>query len=328
MQNVFEQFRQIIQHGNRFVLTTHVNPDPDAIGSELAMARFLTSLGKIVAVLNHSATPAYCTFLDPKSIIEQFDPPHHANMVLNADVIIVLDANQPERLQSLKPYLLSSKAVKVCIDHHPDKTPFADLYIVDESTAATGEILYEIFHFLDENSLTADIASPLYAAIMTDTGSFRFPKTDPALHRIVANLIERGADPVETYRRIYEQGTANRLQLLGGVLSTLQLAHGGKVATMFVTREMFQRTSTSEEDVESFINYTLSIGGVQIGLLFTELPDGVKVSFRSRGEIEVNKLAQEFGGNGHKNAAGARIPAARLKPILEQVVVRSLDYIV
>ena len=327
MQNAFEKFRQVIQQGNRFVLTTHVNPDPDAIGSELAMARFLTSLGKIVAVLNHSATPVYCTFLDPKGIVEQFDPPHHANMVLNADVIIVLDANQPERLQSLKPYLLSSKAVKVCIDHHPDKTPFADLYIVDESTAATGEILYGLLRFLDENSITPDIASPLYAAIMTDTGSFRFPKTDPELHRIVADLIEHGADPVDTYRRIYEQGTANRLQLLGGVLSTLQLAHDGKVATMFVTREMFQRTGTSEEDIENFINYTLTISGVQIGLLFTELPDGVKVSFRSRGEIEVNKLAQEFGGNGHKNAAGARIPAARLKPTVDQVVERSQDYL-
>ena len=163
---------------------------------------------------------------------------------------------------------------------------------------------------------------------MTDTGSFRFPKTDPELHRIVADLIEHGADPVDNYRRIYEQGTVNRLQLLGHVLSTLQVAHGGNVATMFVTREMFQRTGTSEEDIENFINYTLGIAGVQIGLLFTELPEGVKISFRSRGEVEVNKLAQEFGGNGHKNAAGARSNASQLETIINQVVDRSRAYLV
>jgi phosphoesterase RecJ-like protein len=328
MEKAFEEFRQIIAQHNKFVLTTHVNPDPDAIGSELALARFLASHGKIVAVLNHSPLPANCAFLDPKSGIEQFDAAQHANMVLNADVIIVVDANQPDRLQSLKPYIANSKAVKVCIDHHLDTLPFADLYIVDPDTAATGEILYNLLLFLDKECLTADIAVPLYAAIMTDTGSFRFPKTNATIHRITAVLLEHGASPVEAYQKIYEQGTANRLQLLGHALSTLQLAHGGKVAHMSVTWEMFKRTGTTEEDIENFINYTLTIAGVQIGLMFTELHEEIKVSFRSRGDIAVNTLAQEFGGNGHKNAAGARIPAARLEAIRDRVVASSEQYIV
>jgi bifunctional oligoribonuclease and PAP phosphatase NrnA len=328
MENAFEQFRQVIAQHTQFVLTTHVNPDPDAIGSELALARFLAAHGKIVAIFNHSPLPSNCAFLDPKGIIEQFDPAQHANMVLNADAIIVVDANQLERLQSLQPYIANSKAVKVCIDHHLDKLPFADLYLVDPDTAATGEILYNLLLFLDPESLTADIAVPLYAAIMTDTGSFRFPKTDATIHRIIADLLEHGANPVEAYQKIYEQGTANRLQLLGHALSTLQLAHGGKVAHMSVRREMFKQTGTTEEDVENFINYTLTIAGVQIGLMFTDLHEVVKVSFRSRGDIAVNKLAQEFGGNGHKNAAGARIPAARLDAIREQVVASSEKYIV
>lgn len=327
MQKEFEEFRQVVERCSRFVLSTHVNPDPDAIGSELAMARFLANHGKIVAVLNHSATPAYCAFMDPKNIIEQFDPSQHANMVLNADAVIVLDANQPERLQSLRPYVQNSKGVKVCIDHHPDRLPFADLYIIDEDSAATGEILYDLLLFLDKESLTQDIAAPLYAAIMTDSGSFRFPKTDTGLHQIIASLIERGADPVETYRRIYEQGSANRLHLLGRVLTTLKLAHGGKVASMVVTKDMFAQTGTTEEDIENFINYTLSIGGVQVGLMFTELPEGIKVSFRSRGEIPINALAQEFGGNGHKNAAGARIPRTDLESILNDVIDRSKAYL-
>ncbi|MGA3243339.1 MAG: bifunctional oligoribonuclease/PAP phosphatase NrnA [Bacteroidota bacterium] len=328
MEKAFEEFRQIVAQHDKFVVTTHVNPDPDAIGSELALARYLTSHGKIVAVLNHSPLPANCAFLDTKGIIEQFDPAQHANMVLNADAIIVLDANQLERLQSLKPYIANSKAVKVCIDHHLDQLPFADLYIVDPETAATGEILYSLLLSMDKECLTPDLAVPLYAAIMTDTGSFRFPKTDSTIHRIIADLLDHGANPVEAYQKIYEQGTANRLQLLGHALSTLQLAHDGKVASMIVTWEMFKKTGTTEEDIENFINYTLTIAGVQIGLMFTELREEVKVSFRSRGDIAVNKLAQEYGGNGHKNAAGARIPAARLEMIRERVVASSKQYIV
>jgi phosphoesterase RecJ-like protein len=328
MRKEFEACQQIFEQKKRFVLSTHVNPDPDAIGSELALARFLMSRGKEVTILNHSATPANCLFLDPGKTLIQFDPKRHSDLVVNAEVIVILDANQPDRIQSLKPFMLQSKATKLCIDHHLDRQPFADLYIIDEEAAATGEILFELFGYLDSNSITEEIATPLYAAIMTDTGSFRFSKTDAGLHRIVARLLECGADPVQIYHNTYEQGTANKLQLLGNVLSTLRLAHDGRVATLFVTREMFARTGTSEEDTENFVTYTLTIAGVQIGVLLTELSDGVKISFRSRGDIAVNKLAQEFGGNGHKNAAGARTTSTQFAPLINQVIERSTAYLV
>ncbi|HCA81209.1 MAG TPA: bifunctional oligoribonuclease/PAP phosphatase NrnA [Bacteroidetes bacterium] len=327
MQNAFDQFRQIVDRCTKFVITTHVNPDPDAIGSEVALARFLSRQGKIVAVLNHSSTPAYCAFLDPQTIITQFDPLQHANMILDADAVIVVDANQPDRIQSLKPYVLSSTATKICIDHHLDRMPFAELDIVDEDSAATGEILYNLFTTLEPGSITPDIATPLYVAIMTDTGSFRFPKTDAALHRIIADLLDRGADPVRSYNQVYEQGTPNRIQLLGQVLATLRTTHDGRVAHVTATREMFLRTGTNEEDIDNFINYTLGIAGVQVGLMFTELSEGVKLSFRSRGEIAINKLAQEFGGNGHKNAAGARIAAGSVEKVLPLVLERVVDYL-
>jgi len=328
MQNEFDQFRLILERSSKFVITTHVTPDPDAIGSEVALARYLSRHGKIVAILNHSATPAFCAFLDPQNIVTQFDPLQHANMILDADAILVVDANQPERVQSLKPYLTSSTAAKVCIDHHLERSPFADLYIVDEDSAATGEILYNLLTALDPESITPDIATPLYVAIMTDTGSFRFPKTDAGLHRMIADLIDRGADPVLSYHQVYEQGTANRMQLLGLVLATLRTAHDNRVAHMTVTRDMFSRTGTTEEDTDNFINYTLAIGGVQVGLMVTELADGVKISFRSRGEIAINKLAQEFGGNGHKNAAGARIASGTIESVLAQVLERVPEYLI
>ena len=328
MRNEFNACRQIFEQKQRFVLSTHVNPDPDAIGSEIALAAFLKSRGKDVTVLNHSATPSNCLFLDPQRTISQFVPERHADLIANAQVIVVLDVNQSERLESLHPFVSQSKASKICIDHHLERQPFADLYVVDEEAAATGEILYNLFLHCDPDSVSKEIATALYAAIMTDTGSFRFPKTDAALHRVVAELIERGADPVQIYHETYEQGSARRIQLLGNVLSTLQLAHEGRVASVFVSREMFDRTSTTEEDTENFVTYTLSIAGVQIGLMFTELAEGVKISFRSRGDIAVNKLAQEFGGNGHKNAAGARTNARALEAVIKQVVERSKAYLV
>lgn len=327
-QKQFEACRNIIADAQRFVLTTHVNPDADGLGSELALARYLQRKGKDVHILNHSTTPWNCKFLDPAQQIVQFNAERDAALILKADVIFVLDTNSPDRLQSLKPFVLQSKATKICIDHHLDKIEFADLYIIDEASAATGEILYRLLRFLDEKAVDKEIAVPLYAAIMTDTGSFRFPKTDSELHKIIAHLIEAGADPVEIYQQVYEQTSSNRVRLLGKALSTLEVAHGGKVACIRVTREMFKETETSEEDTDNFVTHTLGIRGVQIGLLVTELADGIKISFRSKGDIPVHKLAQEFGGNGHKNAAGARVQNGILSDVIQTVLERSKQYII
>jgi phosphoesterase RecJ-like protein len=327
VEQEFAQCKKIIQQNQRFILTTHVNPDPDAIGSELALARFLVASGKDALIFNHSATPFNCEFLDPEKTIVQFEATRDSAKILGADVIFILDTNHPDRLESLKPFFLESTAKKVCVDHHLDKAEFADLYLIDESSTATGEILYRLLTSFDDASITKSIAEPLYAAIMTDTGSFRFPKTDSDVHRFVAHLIDCGADPAEIYQQIYEQGSANRTQLLGHALSTLNLGHGDKVAYFAVTKHMFEQTGTKEEDTDNFISYTLRIRGVQIGLMFTELPDAIKVSFRSKGDIGINKLAQEFGGNGHMNAAGARVRNARLANVIAAVVERSRHYV-
>ncbi|MGH2568669.1 MAG: DHH family phosphoesterase, partial [Bacteroidota bacterium] len=195
------------------------------------------------------------------------------------------------------------------------------------SSAATGEIVYRLLSHLGQNNFTTEAARALYTAIMTDTGSFRFPKTGPEIHRQVAHLLECGADPVAIYQQVYEQGSAGRLQLLGRALASLQTAHSGKVACMTVTRQMFQETGTSEEDTDNVINYTLTVKGVQVGLLFTELNEGMKISFRSKGNIWINKLAQEFGGNGHQHAAGARVPGGTVNELLPKVLERSKSYL-
>lgn len=190
-----------------------------------------------------------------------------------------------------------------------------------------GEILCEVLASFGQEAITPRAAHALYTAIMTDTGSFRFPKTDAKLHRIVAELIELGADPVLAYQQVYEQDSPNRLRLLGMTLSSISTAHDGKVAYLTITADMFSETGTNEADVERFVPYTLTLEGVQIGLMFTDLGDQIKISFRSKGDIPVNKLAQEFGGNGHKNAAGARVSAGNLQTVMKNVVSSAGKYL-
>ncbi|MBI4428163.1 MAG: bifunctional oligoribonuclease/PAP phosphatase NrnA [Ignavibacteriales bacterium] len=322
----FEAFRKVLKTKKQFVLATHVNPDGDGIGSELALAAFLKARGKDVSILNHSATPLNYMFLDPRRDVQTFNPEKHGKMIEQADVIIVLDTNHPDRLVSMKEPVLRSKAYKICVDHHLDPAEFADLYLIDEPATATGETVYRLVTHLDAHAITKEIAVSLYAAIMTDTGSFRYPKTDPEVHMIISRLIKRGADPVEIYENVYEKGSPGRLKLLGQALANIQVIHGGTVAYLVITRSMLSETGTTEVDTDAFVPYTLSVGGIRIGMMFTELDDGLKINFRSKGDIAINELAKEFGGNGHKNAAGARLQDTRLQDVLPKVLERSAYY--
>ncbi|GJQ20046.1 MAG: DHH family phosphoesterase [Bacteroidia bacterium] len=327
MKHELQQFTRLLENCTSFVLTTHISPDCDGLGSEMALGEFLTARGKRVTILNHSETPPPYRFLDPNGTIHRYHGDRHNSLLQGADVIVVLDTNQPDRLGSMADAVLASPAKKVVIDHHLEAHPFADLYLLDETAAATGEILCEVLTSFGQGAISRRTAHALYTAIMTDTGSFRFPKTDAKLHRIVAELIDLGADPVLAYQQVYEQDSPNRLRLLGMALSSISTAHDGKVAYLTITADMFSETGTNEADVERFAPYTLTLQGVQIGLMFTDLGDQIKISFRSKGDIPINKLAQEFGGNGHKNAAGARVPAGDIHTVMKNVVSSAGKYL-
>ena len=328
MTKEFEQFRSILGTSKNVILTTHLNPDADGIGCELALASYLRGTGKEVSILNHSETPDNLRFLDAKNRVLHFEPLKHSSLFKSVDLICILDTNHPDRIADLKPLVLACKARKVCIDHHLEPGSFADLYILDEGSTATGEIIFKLITFLDPKAITNEVADCLYAAIMTDTGSFRYPKTDPEVHRIIAQLIEAGADPSSIYQNIYDENTPQRLRLLGSVLATLKTAHAGKVVYMTITRKMFSDTGTSEMDTDAFVPYALSVQGAQIGLLITELEnDLIKISFRSKGNIWINKLAQQFGGNGHQHAAGARVHNANLADVVTSVLEKAQQFI-
>jgi len=328
LHDAFAAFGRLLPAARRIVLTTHVNPDGDGLGSELALANHFHATGREAWIVNYSPTPAQYRFLDPDGTrLLLYDPPRHNPLLRDADLIIVVDTNHPDRLVSMKEAVLSSPAAKVVIDHHLEPDTFAALYVIDDTTCATGEIIFRLLESLGAAHVTPASATALYTAIMTDTGSFRYPKTDADVHRIVAQLIECGADPSAIFQQVYEQGPAGRLQLLGEVLAGMHIAHGGRVCALQVTQEMLQRTGTTIADTDAFVPYALSIGGVQIGLMFSEVDGAIKVNFRSKGDIRINELAKLFGGNGHMNAAGASVANRRLKDVVTEVLARASEFV-
>ncbi len=302
----FQKLKNIILSNNSFLITTHVNPDADAIGSEIAFYQILKALGKKSYIINHSETPYNLKFLDVDNVIRQFNLDDHSELFNKVDVLVALDFNRNSRTVSMQKSFRESKAIKICIDHHQDPEKFVDYEFIDTDYSATGEIIFNLITETKIVPLTKEIAEPIYAAIMTDTGSFRFERTTAKLHRKIATLLETGINPTEIYDKIYDQSKFSKIKLLGKALNSIQLLAEGRIAFMIITQKDFDETGAIESDTENFVNYNLSIENVVLGLLFIELKNGFKVSFRSKGKIAVNKLASEFGGGGHTNAAGAR----------------------
>jgi len=251
----------------------------------------------------------------------------HEEIIDHANVIFMLDINQLNRTGDLEKLIRKSNSIKICIDHHEYPENFSDIEIIDPTKSSTGELIYD---FLNEAKFKPhlDVALPLYVAILTDTGSFKYDRTSPKVHRIIAELLETGIDTKTVYREVYDQGTSNRIRLLGRAMSSLTLAYDSRVSYMIVKKSYLSETNTTEEDVEGFVNYNLTIKGVEVGILFFELEDGVKVSFRSVNKIPVNKLAKKFHGGGHFHAAGARIMGRTLEQSVHEVMHETEKYIV
>ncbi|MHB8580293.1 MAG: DHH family phosphoesterase [Ignavibacteriaceae bacterium] len=324
----FELLKKIILEHKSFLLTTHINPDADAIGSEVAFYYILKELGKEVHIVNFSDTPYNLEFLDRERKIEKFDFEKHSALFNNVDVLVALDFNRSNRIVKMRDSFESSTKLKICIDHHQDPDNFVNYFFNDSQYCATGHIIYNLIEKTNIVKLNLQTAYPIYAAIMTDTGSFRFGRTTPDIHKIAAKLLLQGVKPEEVFDKLYDQSKFSKVKLLGKTLDSLQL-YGDKnqIGYMKITCEDFEVTEAVESDTENFVNFSLSIEGVRIGLLFVELREGFKVSFRSKGQIPVNKLAAEFGGGGHTNAAGARIFEHTLIDLLPQILKKTENYL-
>ncbi len=288
------------------VLTTHINADGDGCGSELALAAWLRELGTEAFIVNPTPVPQSFRFLVPdESWVVDATSAEAQELCDGADVAVVLDTGEVPRIGRVRP--LIDGVPTVVIDHHPPgDRPIEGVSLRDSSASATGELVFDLIHRAGGPwPEIADLA--MYVAIMTDTGSFRFSNTTPACLRRAAELVGRGVSPDETYRRVY---AASRRQwhLLESSLALLEVDEEAGVAWMTVPADQFDALGAIPDDLEGMVDYPRSVEGVEVGLLFRQIPrKGVKVSFRSNGAVNVNALARRFGGGGHVRAAGALI---------------------
>jgi phosphoesterase RecJ-like protein len=292
------------------VITTHSNPDADALGSSLGLGGFLQKLGHDVTVVTPTDYPDFLKWMKGNdSVVAYSDATstNAASLIAEADLIFCLDFSDLKRIEPISDLVRSSTAQKVMIDHHLNPTDFADLRLHDTKAAATAELVYDlIIEMGHEDLLDGDIANCLYAGIMTDTGSFRHSNTTYKVHSTVAELIKHGAQISMVSQQIYDTNSLNRLRFMGYALNELLKVDESKGVAYFVISHVDHlRYQLKSGDTEGLVNYALSIKGINVAALFKEQPGEIKMSFRSVGDIAVNKFAEEnFSGGGHKNAAG------------------------
>ena len=298
----------ILRKSERVVLTSHVRPDCDALGSELGLAGILGALGKDVRIVNAQATPANLKWIDPEGRLESLAEKVRPADLADRDLAIVLDTSAWAQLGAMGDVLKGMRDRVLVIDHHVSEDDLSDRWFKDTSAEATARIVYEIGLRL-RVPLTERIATPLYAGLSTDTGGFRFPSVSGESFRIAARLVDAGASPTAVYRELFEQDSLARLNLVGRTLAGAATSRDGKVITSQVLQRDIKEVGALPSDTEDLINLTLAVKGTELAAIVIEQPDGrIKASFRSRGPVDCNQLAATFGGGGHKAAAGAILP--------------------
>jgi bifunctional oligoribonuclease and PAP phosphatase NrnA len=311
-----EDLLRKIRQGNRFLLTSHINPDGDAIGSELGLARMLRQLGKGAVVWNRDETPAiYRPLPGSDRVHVGAEPP--AGFPDKFDALIILECPSPDRT-GLEQHLAALPVLN--IDHHLGNQHYGVVNWVDSAAPAVGEMVFRLAQAL-KVALEPDVASCLYLTLVTDTGGFRFSNATPAAFEAAAALVREGAHPEQVAQWLYESQPASVVRLLGEMLRTLRLHDGGRIATVHLDPAMFERAGASAGDSEGLIDQPRSIAGVDAVALIRQRSDGsCKVSLRSRGEVDVEKIARHHGGGGHRNAAGYAVADTSPVAVEEQAV--------
>ncbi len=326
-----EAIRELLSSPQRVAITTHQKPDGDAIGSSMALYHYLNQQGHRVEVVVPTEYAGFLKWLpDNDKVLVGPRDADRANWIFEgADVIFCLDFNSLNRINEFEKPVQDSMGKKVMIDHHMDPRPFYDLAYWDETASSTAELIYRLIGELgDLDRLSLPTAQSIYMGVMTDTGSFRFSNTSPAVHRMVAHLIEVGVDVNAAYDNIFNQASENRLRFLGHCLSErLTVLPELKTAYFKLSREVFRQFNVKTGDTEGLVNYALSLKDINLAVLLSQQDDMTKLSFRSRNEVSAAALAEQFNGGGHFYAAGGRIQASpddtekKLLDLLEQTKV-------
>lgn len=310
-QSQLQEIKNLLLPENKVVIITHYNPDGDAIGSSLGLKHFLKELGLEPIVIVPNDFPKFLKWMPEakKTIIADYKRKMASDAIKDADVIFCLDFNAHNRIGIVGDWLANATAKKILIDHHQQPEDF-DFVYSDVTIPATCQMIYHFIEALGKEDLVnQNIAECLYTGIMTDTGGFRFRSTSATTHRIVANLIEKGADPAMITSNTWDTNTVSRLHLLSLILGRIELVKDGKVAILYLKRDELKEFGFEKGDTEGFVNYGLSIAGTKMSAFFMEdlYEDFIKISFRSKDDVDTNAFARaHFNGGGHINASGGK----------------------
>lgn len=301
-----------LSKAKNIVIIPHKGPDGDAMGSTLGLMHFLRDKGHKVNVISPNEYPKFLKWLpgNEEVVIYEKNKTRTEELIKEAEIVFALDFNHLSRVGDMQEILTASDAVFIMIDHHREPSDFANYTYSDAEMSSTCEMVY---HFIDKlravEKISPEIATCLYTGIMTDTGSFRFSATSAQTHRVVADLIDKGAVHDQIHNNIFDTFNENRLQLLGMALQNLKVKPEYKTAYISLSQEELDKNNFQKGDTEGFVNYGLSIEGVIFAVIFIEnkQEEIIKISFRSKGDFNVNEFARaHFEGGGHNNAAGGK----------------------
>ena len=316
----WDSLSRTINEAEIILLSTHINPDGDGLGSEIAFYYYLHNLGKECRIINPSDLPYNCEIIDPDKIVETYDVLCD-EWLKSVELTVVFDIGDFNRTGIIGEKVRLNSTL-VCIDHHPPKDdhPF-DINIIDIEAPATGYMLWKYFQHIKyiEPKLSLKIANGLYASVVTDTGSFKYQSTTSDTHMMAAYLLECGVDGYDIQRNIYEQQPISQITLLGKVIRNLRFSKNGKVVWTIITEDMLLEANASDDDAGGFTEYLRMIENVEVSFMIRVTNNKHRINFRSSGNIIINDIAKSFGGGGHKFAAGARISDMKTEKILQNI---------
>lgn len=327
---IVEGSHKLFNSSKKVVITNHLNPDGDAMGSALGLNGVLKKLGFDSKVIVPNAYPDFLKWLmdNDEVIVFEKDENKASKLIEEADLILHLDYNALKRSGIMESVLTTAKAKRIMIDHHQQPEDFPDVTYSDTSMSSTCEMVYHFIYNMGWiEHLTKDEADCLYTGLVTDTGGFRYSSTSPETHKVASELLRLGVEPQEIASKIYDTNSPNRLKLLGRCLERMEILPTYHAAILSLDKSDLEKYGFKKGDTEGFVNYGLSLSGLKLSVFMSEKDNKVKISFRSKGTFDVNRLAREhFSGGGHINAAGGisddslEDTIAKLKGVLPQYI--------
>lgn len=297
-----------INAAENIVITSHKSPDGDSIGSSMGLYQWIKRQGKNPRVVHPDPYPNFLSWVSDIGAITNLEtqPEESMDLISQADLIFALDYNHPSRIGGLSEAFMNSSAKKVMIDHHLNPADMADIVVSKPEVCSTAQLVFELIDELNPEMLDGNIGTPLYLGIMTDTGSFRFSSVQPRTHEILAKLLACGVKHTHVHEQVFDQVTLSQLQLKSYAINQkLEILESGKVAILSLTQAELDQYGYEKGDTEGLVNTALAIKGVKMAIFLKENDEAVKISFRSKHNVEVNKFAGDhFDGGGHAYAAG------------------------